>query len=175
VIIINEYLTHFIGNLNADYQDSISNLSDEQLYFLPNDNCCHIAFHAWHFVRTEDNIINFVCQNRKPPVWIRQSLFEKWGLPRVAQGTGMARSEAIALRLPGLSAFLQYARDVWTDIEPYLANISEEELQVRVLVQGEGEQTKLRQIMQTVMTHGNRHLGQIMALRSLQGLQGESR
>ncbi len=174
MIIINAYLTHFIGNLNADYQDSISNLSNEQLYFLPNDNCCHIAFHAWHFVRTEDNIINFVCQNRKPPVWIRQGLFEKWGLPKVAQGTGMARAEANALRLPSLNEFLQYARDVWTDIEPYLANISEEELQTRVLVQGQGEQTKLRHIMQTVMTHGNRHLGQIMVLRSLQGLSGES-
>ena len=173
-MVMNEYLTHFIGNLNADYQDAIGNLIDEQLYFLPNDNCCHIAFHAWHFVRTEDNIINFVCQNRKPPVWIRQTLFEKWNLPKVAQGTGMARSEANALRLPSLSAFCSTPRRLDRVSEPYLANISEEELQITVLVKGQGEQTKLRQIMQTVITHGNRHLGQIMVLRSLQGLPGES-
>ena len=169
----NEWLVHFIGKLNQDYMNSISGLSDEQLYFLPNDNCCHIAFHAWHFVRTQDNIINFVCQDRRPPVWIRQGLWEKWGLPKVAQGTGMDRSEANALRLPGLEPFLKYARDVWADVEPYLACINETELQGTVFVRDEGEQPRLRHILQTVVTHGNRHLGQIFVLRSLQGLPGE--
>lgn len=171
---INECLTHFIGNLNQDYQEALTDLNDEQLYFLPNDNCCHIAFHSWHFIRTEDNIINFVCQGRKPPVWLRQGLPEKWGLPKVEQGTGMARAEALALRLPGLESFLQYAKDVWTDIEPYLANASQDELQSSARVVPFGERTKLEHIVQTVITHGNRHLGQVIALRSVQGLRGET-
>ena len=66
-MVINGYLTHFIGNINKDYREAISGLTDQQLYYLPNDNCCHVAFHAWHFIRTEDNIINFICQNTSRP------------------------------------------------------------------------------------------------------------
>ena len=171
---INQLLTHFIGNLNKGYEEALSDLNDEQLYFMPNDNCCHIAFHAWHFIRTEDNIINFVCQNRKPPVWIRQGLPEKWGLPKVAQGTGMAHAEACAIRLPSLDSFIQYARDVWADIEPYLANADMSEIESIVKVEPFGEQPKIHHILQTIITHGHRHLGQIMTLRSVQGLQGEA-
>ena len=170
----NQYLTHFIGNLNKDYQESIADLNDGQLYFLPNDNCCHIAFHAWHFIRTEDNVINFVCQDRKPPIWIRQGLPEKWKLPKVAQGTGMAHAAACAMRLPSLDSFIQYAMDVWADIESYLANASMAELQRVAKVLPFGERPKLCHIVQTIINHGNRHLGQIMVIRSLQGLQGES-
>lgn len=171
---INEYLTHFIGELNKGYEEALTDLTNEQLYFLPSENCCHIAFHAWHFVRTEDNIINFVCQDRKQPVWTRQGLPEKWGLPRVAQGTGMELAEARALRLPSLDAIIQYLRDVWTDIEPYLANSSDEELQSITRVQHWGERPKLMHIGQTIITHGNGHLGQIMALRAMQGLPGDA-
>ena len=171
---VSQYLTYFIGNLSKAYDEALSDLSDEQLYFVPNDNCCHIAFHAWHFIRTEDNIINFVCQDRKPPVWIRQELPQKWGLPKVAQGTGMARAEACAMRLPSLDSFLQYARDVWADIELYLANADMDELQSIVNVVPFGEGPKIHHLVQTILTHGHRHLGQIMALRSVQGLQGEA-
>jgi hypothetical protein len=173
-MIINECLTHFIDNLNKDYLRALDGLTDGQLYFLPNDNCNHIAFHAWHFIRTEDNVINFVCQDRKSPVWIRQGLPEKWGFPKVAQGTGMAHAEANLLRLPDLKSLTQYIRDVWTDVEPYLANSSQAEMESLALIRGSGEQPKLHVIMQTVVTHGSRHLGQIIMLRSLQGLQDES-
>jgi uncharacterized damage-inducible protein DinB len=171
---INECLTHFIRNLNGELESALEGLSDEQLYHLPGQGCCHIAFHAWHIVRTEDNIINFACQNRKMPVWIRQGLPEKWSLPKVAQGTGMDPAEANALRVPSAGALIQYCRDVWADVEPYLSRSSAEELQSIARVPPTGERSKLQHVVQTVLTHGNRHLGQIIVLRSLQGLPGES-
>jgi len=173
-MIINEQLADFIGNLNRDYLGAVTDLTDAQLYFLPDDNCNHIAFHAWHFARTEDNIVNFVCQNRRPPVWIRQALHDKWGLPKVDQGTGMPHADANAMRLPGIEPFLQYVKDVAADTDTYLKNISEEELYANVFIRYMGDQPRLHVILQTIITHGNRHLGQIMMLRSLQGLQGES-
>lgn len=171
---INQCLVHFIGNVNRGYERAVADLNDEQLHFLPDGLCCHIAFHAWHLIRTEDNIINFVCQNRKLPVWLREGLDQKWGLPRVAQGTGMTPDEARAVRLPGTGPFIQYIHDVWADVEPYLSSASMEELQSIARVADAGEKTKLQHIVQTVIAHGNNHLGQIMVLRSLQGLPGES-
>lgn len=169
----NEYLVHFSGNLAQQYEEALAGLSDAQLYLLPNDNCCHIAFHAWHWARTLDNVVNFVCQERKPPVWIRQGLPEKWGLPKVAQGTGMPLAEARALRVPGGAALGQYIRDVWADVEPYLASARAAELQAVTKVLPFGERPKLQHIGQTVIAHGNGHLGQIYVLRALQGLRGD--
>jgi len=173
-MVINEYLTDSINSLNNDYRDALKGLADTQLYFLPNENCNHIAFHVWHFIRTEDNTLNFICQDRKLPVWIRLGLHEKWGLPKVAQGTGMDHGEANAIRIPGIAALTQYFSDVWIDVEPYLSSASEDELKKITLLKGSGERPKLYHILKTVIMHGSRHLGQIYTLRSIQGLPGES-
>ncbi len=171
---INQFLTHFVGELNTGYEQALAGLSAEQLYFLPNEKSCHIAFHAWHFARTEDNVINFICQNRKSPVWLKQGLHEKWGLPKVSQGTGMSLEEAQALRLPGADALIKYLRDTWADVEPYLRSASADELQSMAYIQRFGDRPKLQHIGRTIIAHGSDHLGQIRVLRSLLGLQGDS-
>ena len=162
-----EFLDYFIGKLHDDVADALEGLNDEQLYFLLNDNSCHAAFHAWHVVRTADNVINFVCQDRKPPVWMRQELPQKWNLPKAAQGTGMELAEARALRV-------QYTRDVKDDICPYLRDASDADLDAITKVAQFGEKPKLWQIGQTIVTHGNTHLGQLKMLRSAQGLSGDA-
>lgn len=171
---INQFLTYFTGELNKGYEEALAGLTDEELYFLPGQNTCHIAFHAWHFARTEDNVINFVCQDRKMPVWVRQALHEKWKLPKVSQGTGMAIEEARAMRLPGVDALVRYIRDTWADIEPYLCSVSREELQGIVDIRPWGDKTRLQHIGRTIIAHGNDHLGQIKTLRAIQGLQGDT-
>lgn len=171
---INQFLAHFIGELNKEYQQALTCLTDEQLYFLPNQSSCHIAFHAWHFARTEDNVVNFICQDRKPPVWVRQELHEKWGLPKVTQGTGMSLAEARALRVPGANALIQYIGDIWADVEPYLRGASAQELQSISNIQRFGDLPKLQHIGRTIIAHGGDHLGQIKVLRCLQGLPGDT-
>ncbi|MBI2859640.1 MAG: DinB family protein, partial [Chloroflexi bacterium] len=169
---INGFLTYFIGELNRQYEHNLDGLSEEQLYFLPSADSCHIAFHAWHFARTEDNVLNFICQDRKSTVWVRQGLHERWGLPKVTQGTGMPLAEAQALRVPGADSLIKYIRDTWADVEPYLAGASMEELQGIANIRLFGDRPKLHHIGHTIMAHGNEHLGQINVLRTLQGLQG---
>jgi len=171
---INQFLAHFIGELNEEYEQALTGLTDEQLYFLPNQSSCHIAFHAWHFARTEDNVINFICQERKPPVWVRQGLHEKWGLPKVTQGTGMPLGEARELKVPNAGSLIRYILDVWADIEPYLRSVSMEELQSMANIQRFGDRPKLQHIGHTIIAHGNEHLGQIKVLRCLQGLPGDA-
>ena len=171
---LNEYLSHFVGQTFDDYAQALTDLTPEQWHFLPNDSTCHIGFHAWHFVRTADNVINFICQNRKAPVWVRQELPDKWALPKVAQGTGMELAEARALRLPSLEGFLRYLTDVRADISPYLATASEEELQTLTRIAQWGDRPKAQQIGQTIIAHGNQHLGQIRMLRSLLALPGDT-
>ena len=170
---LSDFLCHFVNKLNLEYQAALSDLTEEQLYHRVNDRTCHIAFHAWHWLRSEDGVINFVLQERKPPVWLRQGLDTQWGLPKVAQGTGMSQAEAHALRVPSVQALVQYAQDVHADVMGYLESASPEELFSVTEMKPFGIQPKLQHIGQGVLTHGPFHLGQIQAMRAVQGLPGD--
>jgi hypothetical protein len=74
----------------------------------------------WHYVRTEDNIVRFILQNRRPTVWMEGGWAERLSLPPVTQGTGMSAGDAQALRIADLAAFAQYKRDVYASTDEWL-------------------------------------------------------
>ena len=166
-----EFLKYFTGVLHGGYDGALSDLSEEQFYFRPSDRTNHIAFTAWHWVRTEDNIVQFALQ-RQQTVWLADGLDERWGLPRIAQGTGMSPEEAGAMRLPSVSAFLDYARKVWASTDRYMESITTEELSRITKVSPFGEIPVAQAMGQTIIAHGNQHLGEIWLVRELQGLKG---
>ena len=166
-----DYLKHFSGALHREYEHALDDLSEEQAHFRPSANTNHIAFTAWHIVRTEDNVVQFVL-HRQQTVWLAGQLDERWGLPRVAQGTGMKPEEAYALRLPSVEDFLGYARNVWSGTDRYFDTITAEELSRIVKINPFGEIPVLQALGQTLIAHGNQHLGEIWLTRELQGLKG---
>ena len=170
---VNDYLSHFLGRLNTQFQEAITDLSDEQLYHRVTDGGNHSAFIAWHWLRTEDNVLNFICQGRKAPLWLRQELHEKWDLPKVDQGTGWDIADAQALRIPDTGALIQYAKDLNEDVMPYLGSVSRDDLQVETKVAPWGDAPVIQHIGQTILVHGNGHLAQIYMIRSLLGLGGD--
>src|SRR3970282_1337506 len=84
--------------LNDWVHGGIESLSPDQVNWLPEGKSVSIGFNAWHILRTEDNITNFVLQKRMP-VWVDQVYFERFGLPKVDQGTGMGLEDARAIRI----------------------------------------------------------------------------
>ena len=163
------FLEHFIAQLHANYEQVLSGLTDEQLYWRPGGHANHIAFQAWHWLRTEDNVVQFALQ-RKNTVWLERGLNDAWGLPKVAQGTGMAPEEAHALRIPSAAALLDYAREVQAATMQYLRSASDGELARVTKIMPFGEIPVAQALGQTVLAHGNQHLGEIWLLRELQGL-----
>ena len=170
-MLVGELLTHFLGSLHQGFETCLRELDDEQIHWRHSDDTVSIAFHTWHAVRTKDNIINFVCQDRKKPVWLRQGLDEAWGLPRVDQGTGMSDEQALQIRVPSVEALLQYAQDVHDDVIPYVRDSGEEELASTVRVVQFGHLEKSQQIMQTCIAHANTHLGMVVTMRALLGIR----
>jgi hypothetical protein len=166
-----EYLTHFIHAAHRGYEDAISDLTPAQFAHRPSDTTNHIAFTAWHWVRTEDNIVQFVLQ-RQSTVWIDEGLDTAWNLPRVAQGTGMAPIEAYNMPIPTTSAFLEYAHKVWAKTDDFLSRVTQDELDRVTKVMPFGEIPVFQVLGQTLIAHGNQHLGEIWLTRELQGLKG---
>jgi len=167
-----ELLGPHFERLHESLEDAMKDLTSEQLHWRPSEGCNHIAFSLWHYVRTEDNLIRFILQDRRTPVWLEQGWDGRLGLDRVAQGTGMSPEDATAIRLPSAEGFLPYMRAVWQSTEEYLSSITDDDLQNVFTVKPMGERPAVQVLTENLLTHGFSHLGEIWVLRGLQGLKG---
>src|SRR3989337_2318688 len=105
--ILVEFIRSGLRQLHGSYRDAIADRSHDQLHWQAGDQGCHIAFVLWHYYRTEDNVIQFVLQ-RKPTVWLEGGWDRRFGLDRIAPGTGMSLEDAQALRITSKDDFLDY-------------------------------------------------------------------
>ena len=166
-----EFIRSSQRQLHSTYNDAIADLSLDQLHWRANDHGCPIAFILWHYYRTQDNVIQFVIQ-RKPTVWLEEGFDKKFGLDRIAQGTGMSLADAQALRVNSKEDFLAYMDAVADATDEYLAGLDDEALEQKTTVKPVGEMPVRNAIGTMCLTHGFTHLGEIQHLRGLMGLRG---
>ncbi|MCH7523204.1 MAG: DinB family protein [Chloroflexi bacterium] len=166
-----DFIRSSLRQLHSTYNDAIADLSEEQLHWRANDNGCPIAFILWHYYRTQDNVIQFVIQH-KPTVWLEEGWDKKFGLDRIAQGTGMSQEDAQALRINSKEDFLTYMDAVAKATDEYLAGLDDQALEQRTTVKPVGEMPVRNAIGTMCLTHGFTHLGEIQHLRGLMGLRG---
>ncbi len=166
-----EFLRGTIRNEHNMLDQAVRDLTPEQVHFVPpGTSANHIGFTLWHYVRTEDNIVQFILQDRKPTVWVAGGYHERWGLEKVAQGTGMPVEVAQSMRLPAMADWMEYQQSVWQATDAYLSSIDDSALERTVKVMPFGEIPAHRALSMPVLTHGHGHLGEICVLRVLQGL-----
>lgn len=166
-----EFIRSALQGMHSQYDESIADLTSDQLIWRANDKGCSISFVLWHYVRTEDNIIQFVLQ-RKPTVWMEGKWDDKFGLPATAQGTGMSLEEAQALRIEPKEEFQKYMQEVWKATDAFLADKDDAYLKEQITVKPLGEMPTQNAIGNMCLTHGFTHLGEIQHLRGLMGLRG---
>ena len=166
-----EYIRNSLQSLHQSLDEAMEGLSGEQAHWRPQDRGNHISFIAWHYTRTEDNIVGYVLQ-RRPTMWMAGKWDEKFGLDSRAQGTGMIPEDAAALEISDIPSFCTYMGEVWDMTRSYLDTIGDGDLERTLTVRPLGEQTLEQVLGNTLLTHGYTHLGEIWLLRGLQGLPG---
>ncbi len=162
------YAAHFVGRVFDQLIEAVADLTGEELHALPAGAPNTIGFTAWHVFRSADNVVLFAFE-RERTVWMREGLHEAWGLPKVAQGTGMEPAEAAALRLPGAAALADYGRAVRDELVPRIEAMSDDYLRGISRVVPWGDVPRLEAIGQTVIVHGSQHLGEIAVVRRMLG------
>lgn len=167
-----EYLEVLMRRLSGMYERALGTLTDEQWHYVPDGKGNSIAFIAFHYLRTEDNIFRWIFQNRRPTVWMEGGYAEKLGLPPVSQGTGMPKEEAQALRIHDTALFLEYMREVRASSREFLQNWHDPDFDTMIMLKPVGEMTKLTLLAQQAFPHGFAHLGEIQELRAMQDLPG---
>jgi hypothetical protein len=168
---LRDYLAGEIRGMHGLYDRVTVDLDDRMLNHIPPGGHQSIAFCLWHYVRTEDNCIQFVIQ-RKPTIWMRDGWDAKFGLDSKSQGTGFTDDEARAFRIKGAADFRQYMFDVFRNTESFVESLTPEEAARRITVKPLGEMTILQAVSGLVMTHGYRHLGEIEFAKGLVAPRG---
>ena len=158
-----------LKRLHEALDGSLKGLTAEQRHMVPHPKANSIAWVVWHVVRTEDGIVRWVIQNRRPPVWTEGGYAEKLGLPPVTQGTGMPTAEAHALRINDVELWSEYARKVWASTDEFFAGADPALFDKTITVKPLGEMTVLRALTQVCVSHSNTHVGEIELLRTLVG------
>jgi hypothetical protein len=166
-----ELIKHALGRLHKALDASLTGLTPEQLHQVPagHPSANTIAWGLWHYARTEDNVVRYILQNRRPIVWAEGGYAEKLGLPPIAQGTGMSTQEAQALRIKDLPLFREYVARVWASTDEYLARVDPAALDAVVTVKPLGEMPAIRALADVCVTHGFTHAGEIELARTLVG------
>ena len=161
-----------LARLHGMYDKAFDGLTPEQLHTVPagHPGANHIAWGVWHYVRTEDNVVRYILQNRRPIVWAEGGYAEKLGLPPVAQGTGMSTADAHALRIKDLALFRDYVQKVWASTDEYLAKVDPATLDATVTIKPLGEMPAIRALAQVCVGHGFMHVGEIELARTLVGV-----
>jgi hypothetical protein len=164
-----DFIRAQLARLHAGLDRVMADLTPEQLHAVPagHPRANTIAWGVWHYVRTEDNIVRWVIQDRRPPVWTEGGYPQKLGLPPAAQGTGMSTAEAQALRINDLDLFREYTRKVWASTEALFDGATPELLGKTITVKPLGDMTVVQCLGQVGLTHGMTHLGEIELARLL--------
>jgi hypothetical protein len=126
-----DFIRGGLRQLHGSYDEAISDLTDEQLHWRANEHGLPISFIVWHYVRTEDNVVNFVLQ-LKPTIWLDGSWNERFGLEKTSQGTGMSLQDAQNLRVDSLDDWRRCQSGVWAGTDAFLAAANDEMLQEMV-------------------------------------------
>ena len=167
-----ELLRKSLRSMHALLDKAVEGMTADQLNFRPREGGVSGFFSLWHYVRTEDNIVNFVVQ-RKPTVWLENGYDVFFGLPRTSQGTGMTEDEANAVRIEDVAKWHEYQQAVWAATDAYLADMSPEEFESRrVVIKPLPEMSLWDGLYGVCLSHGYRHVGEIEYVRGVQGLGG---
>lgn len=76
-----EFIQAELSRLHAMLDRGVADLTPEQWHAVPGGAGAAntIAFEMWHYARTEDNIVRFILQNRRPTVWMEGAGRSGWG------------------------------------------------------------------------------------------------
>ena len=184
-------LIGFIRSTHQSLLEVARDLTDEQLARRAARHAPPIRFHLWHIARWADRL-QAALPTMTPQlagrlragqeIWDAEALAARWGIPPAAlatdvlggdaqAGVGLDDDASAALPLPAKELLLEYARRAFAAADEAVAAVDDADLPVRC-TDLYGERGSVGKVLTVHLTHANRHLGMIEALRGVQDLRG---
>lgn len=176
-------LAEWIAWNHQEVEESVRRVAPELAHVRPSPSAPSVAFHAWHIGRWVDRNAEAISGWLDPTalseeVWIAQGLAERWGLAGAAlgdfggTGAGLDDSASAALALPDVDKVLDYVIAASRALEAVLARIDDDAILERTVVDLYGDDATIGEVILDHLSHADRHLGMIEALRGVLGERG---
>jgi hypothetical protein len=163
---VQQQLAFWHGALNPIIGDCNAEVLNKNL---PDATITSIASIYAHVAWAEDAIVNGMLQG-KPPVYQTDGWEAKTGVPFPGMPPEIKPEWARSLKMDP-SKFNDYAKTVFAATEAYVAQLPDSELARKVPTPA-GDQT-VEWVLATLLgTHLPQHIGEIAALKGVQGLKG---
>lgn len=164
---VKEYIRLQIAGVRRVTDGVLGDITSGLLNWMPPGTANPIRAIFAHFLGSEDRFIQEVIQG-KPTIFESQGWAEKLGvsvLPRRGANWEQCRDREISL-----DALKAYQEAVRSATSAYLETITEEELDRKVIFHG--EERLVGDMLALLVTHTTQHVGEIAALKGVQGAQG---
>src|SRR5437763_7506907 len=154
----------------------VADVTDEQLRWGPGPHAPGIGFHLFHTARWADYDRQIIGGGNQ--IWDRDNVPATWGLDltelgETATGMGLGDDASERLALPAKELLVTYARQTFVAFDTFLESLPQNALD-EPTHPPDGQQRPVRSVLLTHLSHDNRHLGMIEALRGVLGLKGSA-
>jgi hypothetical protein len=166
-----EVIQEGLDGMHAMLDRAVPDMTADQWNARPAGEGVSAFFSLWHYVRTEDNIVNWVV-HRRPTVWIDGGWDEHFSLHRTSQGTGMTKEEADAVQLTDVDAWLTYQQGVWVVTREWVSTLTDDDLPKEIVIRPTPPMSIWQALTGMLLYHGYRHVGEVEHARGLLGLGG---
>jgi hypothetical protein len=176
-------LAGWIAWNHEEIERSIRGAAPDAIHVRVSNTAPSIGFHAWHMGRWVDRnnvaISGWLDPDRpETELWIAHGIADRWGLASVrlgdfgGTGAGLDDDESAALALPPIDDLLEYIVDTFRAFEATLARIDDDAILERTVVDLYGDENTISEVLLNHLSHADRHLGMVEALRGVLGEHG---
>jgi hypothetical protein len=162
-----EYIQRQMAGVRRSVDRTMNDVTNEQFNWASPGTANTISATFIHFMHDEDHFIQKIIQG-KPSVWESGGWSEKTGVekpPSIGEDWSGFKHRQISIQ-----PLLEYKTAVWAATDAYLAKLTEEELDRTVKFAG-GERT-VADILLLSASQSLSHIGEIAALKGIQGVKG---
>lgn len=178
-----ERLAGWIAWNHEEMERSIRAVAPDAIHGRPSSKAPSIGFHAWHMGRWVDRnneaLAGWLDPDRpEPELWLARGMAERWGLTGVrlgdygGTGAGLDDDESASLPLPPVDELLDYVLATYRAFEATLARIEDDAFLATPVTDLYGDESAISDVLLNHMSHADRHLGMIEALRGVLGERG---
>ncbi|MCI0584313.1 MAG: DinB family protein [Chloroflexi bacterium] len=176
-------LAGWIAWNHEEMERSIRAVAPEAIHVRPSRTAPSIGFHAWHMGRWVDRnnvaLASWLDPERpESEIWIARDVAARWGLAGVrlgdfgGTGAGLDDDESAALPLPPVGDLLEYVLATYRAFEATLARLDDDAILDRTVVDLYGDENQISEVLLNHLSHADRHLGMIEAIRGVLGERG---
>lgn len=172
---------------NALLLEIATGLYDEQASRWPAPTAPSAKWHLWHVARWSDIVQSTLLpvangesdlSNKGTELWDALGIADEWGLStavsgKLGGGTGSGSDEAINLGLPDMIRVVGYSRSSFELCEMRFSQI-DDGLFESDFYDWDGVRIQVGEAMFGHISHINRHLGMIEAIKGVLGLDGSA-